>query len=95
MVRYMALIQLTDKGAREISDSAKRAADFSAHVAAAGGTVTSQYWAIGEFDGAVVFDAPTDEAAAHLLLELAQGGFVRTQSLRLFTPDEFQHVIAN
>ena len=49
---------------------------------------------MGQIDGAVVFDAPSDEVAAGLLLQLAQGGFVRTQSARLFSAEEFQEIIA-
>ena len=93
MVRYLALIQLTDKGAHEIGNSAERATAFSAEVEAAGGKVTAQYWALGQVDGVVIFEAPSDAKAAQLLLQLAKGGYVRTQSSRLFDAGEFQQVI--
>ena len=93
MVRYLTLIQLTDKGAVEIDNSTARAAAFGSEVESAGGKVTSQYWAMGQYDGAVVFEAPDDATAASLLLHLAQGGFVRTQSSRLFDAEEFQQVV--
>ena len=95
MVRYLALIELTDKGVHEMAGSVARAAAFCSEVESAGGKVTAQYWAIGQVDGAVIFEAPDDGTAARLLLSLAHGGFVRTQSSRLFNADEFQSVIAS
>ncbi len=93
MVRYLTLIKLTDKGVHEIANSVKRAAAFCNEVKAAGGKVTGQYWAIGHIDGAVVFETPDDDTAAKLLLQLAHGGFVRTQSARLFNAEEFQRIV--
>ncbi len=93
MVRYLVLIQLTDKGIREINDSADRAAAFKKEVKAAGGKVAGQFWAVGQYDGAVVFEAPDDATAAALMLKLAHEGFVRTQSLRLFDADEFKKLL--
>jgi uncharacterized protein with GYD domain len=93
MVRYLTLIELTDKGVHEIANSVKRAAVFCQEVESAGGKVTGQYWAIGHIDGAVVFEAPDDDTAAHLLLQLAHDGFVRTQSSRLFNAEEFQRIV--
>jgi uncharacterized protein with GYD domain len=94
MVRYLTLIQLTNNGIREIGDSASRAAAFASEVAKAGGKVIGQYWAVGQYDGAVVFEAPDEETATSLLLQLAREGFVRTQSQRLFNAEEFQAVLA-
>ena len=58
----------------------------------AGGRVESVYWAIGKFDGAIVFEAP-EEKAAGLLLDLASDGFVRTQTARVHHADEFAKIV--
>lgn len=89
MVRYLVLIQLTDKGVREIDDSAARAAEFVSEADGAGGRVVGQYWAVGQYDGALILEAPNEGTAAVLLLKLAHEGYVRTQSLRLFDAEEF------
>lgn len=94
MVRYLTLIQLTDKGVREIQNSATRAAAFTADVKAAGGNVEGQYWAVGQYDGAVLFTVPDEDTAASMLLKLAREGFVRTCSQRLFDAKEFQAILA-
>ena len=93
MVRYLTLVTLTDKGVREIKNSASRAAAFADDVRAAGGTVIGQYWAVGQYDGAVIFDAPDEDISTSLLLKLAHEGYVRTQSQRIFTAEEFQTVL--
>ncbi len=80
MVRYLTLIQLTDQGIHNINDSASREATFAVEVEKAGGNVVGQYWGVGQYDGAVVFEAPDEETATSLLLKLAHDGFVRTQS---------------
>ena len=94
MVRYLTLIQLTDQGIVSINDSASRAAAFATDVEKAGGSVLGQYWAVGQCDGAVLFEAPDESIAASLLLKLAREGFVRTQSQQLFNAEEFQAVLA-
>ncbi|MGE3778378.1 MAG: GYD domain-containing protein [Pirellulaceae bacterium] len=94
MTRYLALLRFTEQGIRNIQDSEKRAAEFRDAVAAAGGSVLAQYWAIGEYDGCVVFESPQEETSAALLLKLGQEGNVRTHSLRLFDGQEFTSIIA-
>lgn len=94
MVRYLTLIQLTDQGIRNIGDSASRAAAFAADVERAGGNVVGQYWALGQYDGMVDFQAPDEETAVSLLLKLAHDGFVRTTSQRLLNAEEFQSILA-
>lgn len=89
MCRYLSLINLTDQGIKDIGHSTDRASAFNEMVEAAGGKVVSVYWAVGEYDGAVIFEAPDEQTAASLLLKLGKEGNVRTHSLRIFEADEF------
>ncbi len=89
MPRYLSLVNFTDAGIRQIKDSVKRAKFFSRAVEKAGGKIIGMYWAIGEFDGAVIFEAPDEPAATALLLKLGSAGFVRTRSLRVMEAEEF------
>ena len=95
MPRYLSLVNFTDQGVREIKDSIQRATAFRAAVEAAGGSVKDVYWGIGEADGAVIFDAPDEETAMSLLLQLTHGGFVRTRSMQVFPAERFEKVLAN
>ena len=94
MIRYLALINFTDQGIRNVSDSIQRASSFGQSVQAAGGTLLSQFWSVGEVDGCVLFEVPDEETGARLLLALAKDGNVRTRTMRLYDTQEFQQVLA-
>ena len=89
MARYLSLIQFTDQGIKSLGDSTQRAERFRQAVKAAGGDVEATYWALGEFDGAIVFRVPDEQVAARLLVQLGQEGNVRTKTLAVFDSKEF------
>ena len=95
MVRYLSLMSFTDQGIRAVDQSCERAKKFRTAVEAAGGKVLSVYWAVGEYDGAFVFEAPDETTATRLLLSLGKLGNVRTRSLRVYDDSEFQAVLAS
>jgi uncharacterized protein with GYD domain len=59
----------------------------------AGGRVIALYWAVGAFDGFVIFEAPSEASAAALLLTLGHAGNVRMQTLRLYDEEEFAPIL--
>jgi uncharacterized protein with GYD domain len=93
MPTFLALVSFTDQGIKNIHGSIERAEQFRSEVESVGGKVKDIYWAIGEVDGVVIFDAPDGGTAATLLLHLASEGFVRTRCLRVFGADEFKGII--
>lgn len=94
MPKYLSLVNFTDQGVRDVKDSINRSGDFRSAVEAAGGSVTDLYWAIGEVDGAVIFDAPDEDTAASLLLHLCRDGYVRTKTMRIFETEEFERIVS-
>jgi uncharacterized protein with GYD domain len=95
MPRYLSLIHFTDQGIRSVSESLDRADQFKATVAKAGGKVEAVYWAVGDADGAVIFDAPDDATGAKLLLQLGHDGFVRTKTLTVYDSAEFKAIVSS
>lgn len=95
MPRYLSLINFTDEGIRSVGKSLDRAEHFKAAVTAAGGNVEAVYWAVGDADGAVIFDAPDDATGAALLLKLGRDGFVRTKTLTIFDSTEFRALVSS
>lgn len=93
MATFIALLDFTDKGIRELRDSPHRADQFNAMAEKAGARVVGQYWTIGSHDGVLILEAPDDEIAASLLLSLARAGNVRTTTLRAFDWAEAQSLI--
>jgi len=72
-----------------------REAAARAVVEAAGGRLLSWYWMFGKHDGMLIFEAPSDEAAAAVLAAVAASGRVkRLQTSRLLTSDEARGAMA-
>lgn len=94
MVRYLTLITFTDQGAKNVKDSVNRAGRFAESVEAAGGKLLSQYWATGQYDGCVIFEAPDEKVGARELVKLAKDGNVRTQTMQIHDHDEIQAVLS-
>ena len=94
MGTYIALIDYTDKGVKGIGDSPLRADAFVAKAAGMGAQVKAQYWTFGGHDGVVIVEAPDDETAAALFLELGTAGAVRTQTLRAYDRAGMEQILA-
>ena len=95
MGTYIALLDYTDQGIRNIQDSPQRADQFNELAQKAGARVLSQYWTIGAHDGVLVLEAPNDEVAASVFLALGARGNVRTTTLRAFEWADAQGLIEN
>lgn len=91
---FIALLDYTDKGIREIQDSPYRADQFNEMAERHGARIVSQFWTIGSHDGVLVLEAPNDEVAASVLMRLGSGGNVRTTTLRAFEWAEAQDILA-
>ncbi len=84
MGTFIALLDYTDQGIRNIKDSPHRADHFTKLAEKAGARVIAQYWTNGSHDGVLVLEAPSDEVAASIFLNLGASGNVRTTTLRAF-----------
>lgn len=93
MATFIALLDYTDQGVKNLQDSPQRADAFNDYAERAGVTILGQYWTIGSHDGVLILDAPSDEVAASVLLHLASAGNVRTTTLRAYEWAEAQELI--
>ena len=64
MATFIALLDYTDQGIRNIKDSPHRADHFNRLATDAGATIVSQYWTIGSHDGVLILEAPNCSAWA-------------------------------
>jgi uncharacterized protein with GYD domain len=94
MARFLSLLSFTEQGMRNVMESVQRAAEFRRDVEAAGGKVLSQYWALGDFDGCIIFESPDDTTGTALLLALGRLGNVRTHTLSIYNEQEFSKLLA-
>lgn len=93
MPHYVSLVNFTDQGIRNFSDSPKRAQAFEDMMGQLGGSVKTIYWTLGAYDLVVVTEAPDDETATAAALKVSSQGNVRTTTLRAFDVDEIKAVI--
>jgi uncharacterized protein with GYD domain len=94
MPTYIALVRYTDQGIRNIKESPSRLDAAKNAFKSMGGELKQWYLAMGRYDAVVISEAPDDETAAKLTLAIGAQGSVRTETLRVFTEDEYRRLIA-
>ena len=91
MPSFVALIDFTAEGVKNLNESPQRAEAFIGWAESAGGVkVKDVYWTTGGHDGILIIDAPDEATATKVFLKLAAGGDVRTQTMRAFDRAEFE-----
>ena len=93
MARYVVLLNWTDQGVRNASDTIQRAAQARTAWESRGVTIESLYWTLGEYDLVGVINAPDDATVAAILLQLAGAGNIRSKTLRAFDESEMQSIL--
>jgi uncharacterized protein with GYD domain len=88
------LFNFTQQRMINIKDMPKGVDAFKQDVQKVGGQLKDFYMVSGEYDTIAIVEAPSDEAIAKLALATAALGNVRTKTLRAFTEDEYQKIIA-
>lgn len=93
MPTYVSLVNWTDQGVKNYRDTVARADSFRDMVRQAGGQVRELLWTLGEYDIVTVIEAPDDETAIGLLLQVAALGNIRTKTMRAMSASEITSVI--
>ena len=94
MPTYIALANFTDQGIRSVKDTTKRADAIKDAAKKFGASMTQIYWTVGQYDLVTVIEAPNDESATAFALAIGSAGNVRTQTLRAFSRDEMNGILA-
>ncbi|MCH9051873.1 MAG: GYD domain-containing protein [Proteobacteria bacterium] len=94
MGTYIALINYTDQGIRNIKDSPDRAEAARKAIQDMGGDMKAVYLTMGTYDLVVIIEAPSDEVVARFVLATGAQGNVRTTTMRAFTQAEFRDIVA-
>lgn len=92
MGTYIALINFTDQGIRNIKDSPKRF-DAATKLAKSMGMKLKQgFYTMGQYDIVIIAEG-SEEAAAAWLFKIGSLGNVKSSTLRAFTVDEARKII--
>jgi uncharacterized protein with GYD domain len=95
MTTYVALVNWTDQGARDVANSPKRLDNARKQLESMGGRFQNVYMTMGEYDLVLAYDAPDDAVAARFSLLLGQQGNVRTKTLKAFPEAAYREIIAS
>lgn len=94
MATFIALGTFTDQGIRNVKQTTERAQAFRDMAQKAGISVKDIYWTVGTYDLIVIVDAPDEETATSLLFSVGSLGNIRTQTLRAFSAEEINRILA-
>ena len=94
MATYIVLNSFTDQGIRNVKDSPKRADAVRELAKKFGVTAKEFFWTLGSYDVVAIYDAPDDASMTALGLAIGSAGNVRTQTMRAFSREEMNGVLA-
>ena len=94
MPTYVSLLRYTEEGIKRIKESPTRLEAAKQSVRAMGGELKAFYLVMGQYDAVVISEAPDDEAASRFALATGARGYVRTETMRAYTEDEYRQLIA-
>ena len=93
MPTYVSLINWTDQGIRNVKDTLDRTDRVTELAEKHGARLEQIYWTVGPYDIVTIVEAPDDESATALLLEIGSAGNVRTTTLRAYNREEMSGII--
>ena len=89
---YITLMKFTSQGMTGIRRGGTVSRRPSARSRSAG-RLLDAYVTLGRYDVVEVFEAPDDETAYQVLIEVAKHGQVTTETLRAFTREEAERIV--
>ncbi len=93
MPHYISLVKWTDQGMKTVKESPKRA-DMVANMAEKMGAKMQIFYTMGDCDLVALTEAPNDETAMKLLLQIGTIGTVRTTTMKAWTTPEATKIIS-
>jgi uncharacterized protein with GYD domain len=90
----MLLCNYTDQGVRTIKDVPKRRAAAQELGKKFGVDIKAGYLAVGTYDLIVHAESDSDDAMAKFVLSVASKGNVRTTTVKVFSQEESDEIIA-
>jgi uncharacterized protein with GYD domain len=90
---YITLMKWTSQGLGGIPAWRDRVEEAERAIKQRGGKLIDAYVTLGRFDVIEIFEAPNDETAYQVLIEIAKHGQVTTETLRAFTREEAEAIV--
>ena len=93
MPSYIILVNWTDQGIRNVRGTLERTGDVAKLAEKHGGNLVQTYWTVGPYDVVGIAEAPDDESATAIALELGSAGNVRTTTMRAYDHEEMSGIL--
>lgn len=93
METYITLVDYTEHGIKNMTDSPDRLERAKEVTRSFGGEFVAWYLTDGAYDGVYIAEYPDAKAATQALLTVAEEGAVKTETLRAFPEDEYEEII--
>jgi uncharacterized protein with GYD domain len=95
MPKYFVEGRYTSEGVKGLAreGSLRRRDDIAKMIESAGGKLETLYFAFGDADFFIIYDAPDNISAAALSVVANQSGFVTSKIIALMTADEMDQAI--
>ena len=93
MPTYVVLMNWTDQGIRTARETVQRRDQADALAERYGARIEQVYWTVGPYDIVTILEAPDDESATAMLLELNSAGNLRTTTLRAYEREEMSGIV--
>jgi uncharacterized protein with GYD domain len=90
---YITLMKFTSAGLSGIPAWRDRVEEAERAIKSRGGRLLDAYVTLGRYDVVEIFEAPDDETAYQVLIEVAKHGQVTTETLRAFTREEAERIV--
>ena len=92
MPTYVVLMNWTDQGIRSVRETVQRREQADVLAERYGARIQQVYWTVGPYDIVTIVEAPDDESATAMLLELGSAGNLRTTTLRAYDREEMSGI---
>jgi len=94
MATYIWVGNFTEQGMRTIKDTTKRSDAVKDVAKKFKVTIKDMYWTVGMYDLVAIFEAPDVESISAFGLTVGKAGNLTGQTLRAFTKDEMNKILA-
>ena len=92
MALYVSLLRWS-RGPGGSRDWPRRVDAQAKLIESRGGVLRESYVTLGRFDVVLVFEAPSDEVATGIILNVAEQGSFQSETMRAFSPEEADEIL--
>ena len=95
MPTYISLISFTSSGANHFKKAPDCFEEAKQIFNKYGAEIKALYSVMGQYDVVIISDTPDDDSAAKITLTLMSTCYIKSETLRAYTEDEYRRIISS